>query len=218
MTDLSLLRDSLIKQAETVLQPSLAILIECAFEAEANTKAAEFLEGIINRFNECAKKGVPLSDGGYEVFDFFALAPTGDHDVFTVGLLSDATLAAEATEQTDISTGSNGFIKYIVERALKLELSKLAPAVFGVGIAETARGAQVLSRIALFRTPTNHSPDKKTAECERRILAMINNKGPGAGGFGGGHTALAVSIEHTGEGFAAICPGDYFTRFAFGKL
>jgi len=218
LPDLSLLRERLIKQAETVLRPGIAILIECAFEAEANAEAAEFLDGIIKSFNECAVKGEPLRSGAFEVFDMFVPAPAGDHDMVAVGLLTGATIAAETVEPCGKRLGEDGFIKYAAGRAIKLDLAGFAPAIIGIGIASTENEARLLSRVAMFRSPDRHSADDVTAEYERRILGMINRTGPGAGGFGGGHTALGVSIEQTGEGFVAICTGDYFTRSASGKI
>ena len=200
------------------MQPGLAILIECAFEAEPAGKAADFLEGIIKRFNECAEKGLPLSGGEYEVFDIFLPTPTGDADIIAVGLLSDEMAAEESVQQSDMSPAADGFIKYISERAAGIDLAKFAPAIIGVGIADSGDEAWLLSRLAVFRPPDRHSIDAETAECERRILATINRNGPGAGGYGGGHTAIAVSIEQTGEGYVAVCPGDYFTRTASMKL
>ena len=218
MPDFDLLRDNLIKQAETVLQPGTAILIECAFEAETSAAAADFLGGLIQNFNECAENGKPLREGGYEVFDMFVPTPTGDADMLAVGLLTDATTEAETVEKSDQRPGTDGFIKNAAQRAAAIDLKKFAPAIIGVGVAATQDEARLLARTAMFRQPDKHSQDDATAECERRILAMINRTGPGAGGFGGGHTALAVSIEQTGAGFTAICPGDYFTRTASGKL
>ena len=212
------MRENLIKQAETVLRPGLAILIECAFEAEQSEKAAEFLEGLIGRFFVCAEEGLPLGSCEYEVFDIFVPTPTGNADALGVGLLSSDTIAAELVWQSDMTPEKDGFARYIAERANALELSKFAPVILGVGIADTAEEAHLLARKAVFRSPDRHSHDEKTAESERRILADINRWGPGAGGYGGGHTALAVSIEQTGAGCVALCPGDYFTRFASTRL
>ena len=218
MPDVRILRENLIKQAKTVLQPGLAILIECAFEAEQNKEAAGFLEGLMERFFVCAEKGLPLRDGDFEAFVMFMPTPTGDADMIGVGLLSAETIAAESIEPSEIIPGADGFVNYVSGRAACLELSKFAPLILGVGIADTAAEAQLLARKAMFRSPDRHSTDASTAELERRIRAHLNRNGPGAGGFGGGHTALAVSIEQTGTGFTALCPGDYFTRFASKRL
>lgn len=216
--DAALIRDSLIKRAETVLRPSLAILLECAFEAERNEGAAAFLEGLIRRFYDCAEKGLPLRDDDFEAFDIFLPGPTGSDDLISVGLLSAETISRESVECCDMKPETDGFVKYVSRRALEAGLSEIAPILLGVGIADNAQEAGLLSRLALFRSPDMHSPDERTRECERRILAVINNEGPGAGGLGGGHSALAVAIEHTGSGYLALCPGDYFTRFASKKL
>ncbi len=209
MQDAAAGRRHLIECAETVLRPGLAILIECAFEAERNKKAARFLEELVDRFYVCAEKRMPLAGDKYEVFDM-----RDDAGFAAVGLISEETAAAESVFASDLLPGADGFVKYMSKHIAALELAKFAPAVLGIGIADNEDEARFLARTALFRSPDRHSSDAATAECERRILAAVNREGPGAGGLGGGHTALAVSIEQGGAGFIALCPGDYFTRFA----
>lgn len=218
MPDLDAMRESLIKRAETILRPSLAILLECAFEAERNENAAIYLEGIAKRFYICAENGIPLNDDKYEVFDMFLPAPTGDADLFAVGLLSEETKSLESVFRCGIAAGTAEFIKYVSEQIIALGLSKLTPILLGIGISGDEHEAKLLARKAMFRSPDSRSSDHQIAECEKRLLLAINRDGPGAGGYGGDHTAIAVSIEQTGTGFVALCPGDYFTRFASKKL
>lgn len=217
MRDMAPRREQLIRCAETVLRPSVAILLECAYEGERCEAAAAFLESEIKRFYSCAVNGEPLRDGDYELFGLMTPIAGGE-ELLTVGLLSGDTQRRESTEQISLTPKDSSFAGYVAERVIASDLTPLAPAIIGVGVADSDQEAALLARMAYFRSPDIHSVNKKTALCERRTLAAINRKGPGAGGLGGGHSALAVSIEQTGEGYVALCPGDYFTRCAVLKL
>jgi tartrate dehydratase alpha subunit/fumarate hydratase class I-like protein len=207
------LREKLALMAETILPPELAILIECALESESEPKAAEFLRGLIARFNECALRAIPLRGGGrFELYEraFEDLGGTG----LLVGILADGTLSRETAIRASAAPGDPEFEELVAEAALELDLSPISPVVLGVGAASSKREAGELARRALFRPADKRSPEPAVASAERRILARLNSRGPGAGGFGGRHTALAVAAEGSGRGYVALAPGDYFTSRA----
>ena len=207
------LRAKLTREAETTLPPSLAILLECAYEAENNPNAAQFLLGAVEKFRECAEKGLPLRAENGEVY---VRELTGDN--ILVGIISAETLERELVLNSDSVPPSHEFDALVAETLLLDDVAAMCPMVVGVGVADTQEDAMALARDALFRSADTASDDAELALAEKRILARLNAAGPGAGGFGGRRTALSVAIEKGGAGYVAISAGDYFTSWAKGKL
>ncbi|MDR0905541.1 MAG: fumarate hydratase [Oscillospiraceae bacterium] len=208
MQNVNELREKLRQEAATILPPALAILIECAFEGEGTPEAAEFLRGVIARFNECADKSLPLRAGEVEVYE------RADGDTLLVGLVSAETAEREVVINSDLTPPDHEFDALIAETVLLDDVGALCPILVGVGVADTEDEALELSRTALFRSADGANAKRELADAEKRILARLNSAGPGAGGFGGRHTAITVAIEAHGTGYIAISPGDYFTSYA----
>jgi tartrate dehydratase alpha subunit/fumarate hydratase class I-like protein len=209
-------RQKLIKRAETVLRPSLAMLIECAFESERSERARAFLGLLMGRFYTCAMEGLPLSDEPYEVVQSLDIPYGGENSspVINVGLLTGASKAEETVFHCTLPTSSKEFADYVVERTLAMDITRFAPMVLGVGRADHPDTARSMARSAMFRaSEAHHTFD---ADTEKRVLTLLNSRGPGAGGFGGGHTALAAAVMAPQKPmmYTALCPGGYFTRFA----
>ena len=205
--------EALRREAETVLPPSLAILLECAFEAEANPKAAEFLRGVIARFNECAERGLPLrSEGGTQVY---TRRLSGDNQL--VGIISEQMAAREVVFRCEAAAESREFDAIVADTLLLDDIAVLCPMVVGVGVADTQEQALGCARAALFRSADTPNAQRELADTEKRIVARLNQAGPGAGGFGGRRTAISAAIEVRGTGWVAISPGDYFTSYAESK-
>jgi hypothetical protein len=202
------LREKLRREAECVLPPSLAILLECAFEGEGTPEAAEFLRGAIARFNECADKSLPLRAGEVEVWERI------DGERLLVGLVSAETAEREVVINSELIPPSREFDALVAETVLLDDVGALCPLLVGVGVADTEDEALELSRDALFRSADSASASRELADAEKRILARLNAAGPGAGGRGGRHTAINVALEVRGAGYVAISPGDYFTSYA----
>lgn len=204
----------LTREAETTLPPSLAILLECAYESENNAQAAQFLLDAVEKFRECAEKGLPLrgENAGGEVY---VRALAGDN--MLVGIISAETMECELVMNADVEPPSHEFDALVAETLLLDDVAAMCPMVVGVGVADTQEDAMALARDALFRSADTASDDAQLALAEKRILARLNAAGPGAGGLGGRRSALSVAIEQRGTGYIAISPGDYFTSWAKGK-
>ncbi|MDR1329473.1 MAG: fumarate hydratase [Oscillospiraceae bacterium] len=216
MPEKDALREKLARQAETVLPPELAILIECAFESESVPAAREFLNSLMKRFNDCAEQSCPLrADGRAELYSREITGPRGAE--LLVGLIPERTLEREAVITSSAMPGDPEFEALVTDTALGLDVAPLAPLILGVGVASGEDEAAELARRALFRAADKLSADAVTANAERGILSRLNARGPGAGGLGGRHTALAVSVESSGHGYIALLPGDCFTGHACGE-
>jgi len=205
----------LTREAETTLPPSLAILLECAYESENNPDAAQFLLGAVEKFRKCAEKGLPLR-GENAAGEVYTRELAGD--TMLVGIVSSETMERELVMNSESVPPSHEFDALVAETLLLDDVAAMCPMVVGVGVADTREDAMALAREALFRSADTASDDAELALAEKRILARLNAAGPGAGGFGGRRTALSVAIEKRGAGYIAISPGDYFTSWAKGKL
>ncbi|MDR0446160.1 MAG: fumarate hydratase [Oscillospiraceae bacterium] len=213
MPEKIVLREKLARRAADILPPELAILIECAFEGESEPQAGEFLRGLIERFNECAHRAEPLH--GSEKTGLYELELADDaKKELLIGIVPERVSEREAVITGDAVPGEAGFDELITDTALGLDISPLAPIVLGIGVASNEDEALELARRALFRPADRHATDAVTAASERRILARLNSRGPGAGGLGGRHTALMTAVECRGRGYIALAPGDYFTSSA----
>jgi tartrate dehydratase alpha subunit/fumarate hydratase class I-like protein len=215
MPEKDALREKLARQAETVLPPELAILIECAFESESVPAAREFLSSLMKRFNDCAETPQPLH--GNESSELYVREITGPRGAeLLVGLIPERTLEREAVITSSAMPGDPEFEALVADTALGLGAAALAPLILGVGVAPGEDEAAELARRALFRAGSH--PEAVTANAERGILSRLNARGSGAGGLGGRHTALSVSIESSGRGYGyiALLPGDFFTSHAYG--
>jgi hypothetical protein len=209
-------REKLLRQAGTVLPPELAILLECAYEGESLPAPAEYMRGLIARFNECALGSIPLHDDVEQVYE---REVSGDNGAWlTVGLLTRGTLLRETVFACGAQPGERELEARIVEATLSGDIAAAAPIVLGVGLSDNPERARELARAALFRPVDAHAAETLTARAERRTLVAINSTGPGAGGLGGGHTALGVAIERDGTGYVALSPGDYFTSYARARI
>ena len=85
------------------------------------------------------------------------------------------------------TAGEDGVIAAVVDIIREAGGKPCPPAFIGVGIGGTMDRAAFLSKKAFFSSEGNH-------HLESRILSAVNELGIGAGGLGGNHTALAVSV------------------------
>ena len=209
--------EALRREAETVLPPALAILLECAFEIEANPKAAEFLRRLIARYNACAERGLPLHTPktGSGAAEVYTRRLSGDNHL--VGIVSAETVERELVFMSDAAPESRELDAMVAELLLLCEVAPLCPMVVGVGVADTQDEALECARAAMFRSADKQHEVRAIADTEKRITARLNQNGPGAGGFGGRRTAICSAIEVRGTGWVAVSPGDYFTSYAKGS-
>ncbi len=99
--------------------------------------------------------------------------------------------------------GLGGIKKFIIETVKKAGGNPCPPTIVGVGIGGLSDTAMKLAKRALLRKVGNPSPDRETADLERKLLEEINSLEIGPMGLGGNSTSLAVHIEtapcHTGS-------------------
>lgn len=92
------------------------------------------------------------------------------------------------------SAGADGVMDFVVDTVEKAGPNPCPPIVVGVGIGGTFDKAATLAKYALLRDIDKPNPDPYYANMEQALLARINKLGIGPQGFGGGTTALAVSV------------------------
>ncbi len=85
------------------------------------------------------------------------------------------------------TAGEDGVVSAVVDMMEKAGGKPCPPVFLGVGVGGTMDRAAFLSKKAFFSSEGNH-------HLESRILSAVNELGIGAGGLGGNHTALAVSV------------------------
>ncbi len=93
------------------------------------------------------------------------------------------------------SAGMDGVVNYVIEQVVSAGPNPCPPVVVGVGLGGTFEKAALIAKKALLRPVGEKSSRADVAELEEKILAIINEKGQGAEGFGGNNTALAVHVE-----------------------
>ena len=92
------------------------------------------------------------------------------------------------------SAGERGVMDFVVEAVEQAGPNPCPPIVVGVGIGGTFDKAATLSKYALLRNLDTANPDPYYAQMEHTLLQRINALGIGPQGYGGGSTALAVSV------------------------
>ena len=90
--------------------------------------------------------------------------------------------------------GEQGVLDFVIETVEIAGGSPCPPIVVGVGIGGNFDRAALLSKRALLSPLGKAHPDPYYAELEQSLLEKINALGIGPMGFGGGTTALGVSI------------------------
>ncbi|MBR5114618.1 MAG: fumarate hydratase [Oscillospiraceae bacterium] len=91
------------------------------------------------------------------------------------------------------SASADAVAETVADAVVRAGAKPCPPLIVGVGLGGTAEQAMLEAKRALLRPGDN--PDPFYAALEADILAKINERGCGAQGFGGDHTALAVRIE-----------------------
>lgn len=91
--------------------------------------------------------------------------------------------------------GIAGITDFVLSTVKKAGGKACSPLIVGVGIGGDMEECALLSKRALIRNITDHSPVKVLAELETSLLNKINELGIGAMGLGGNTTALAVKVE-----------------------
>ena len=85
------------------------------------------------------------------------------------------------------TAGEDGVVSAVLDMMEKAGGKPCPPVFLGVGVGGTMDRAAFLSKKAFFSSDGNN-------QLEARILSAVNELGIGAGGLGGNHTALAVSV------------------------
>lgn len=93
------------------------------------------------------------------------------------------------------SKGIEGVKDFILETVRLAGPNPCPPMVVGVGIGGTFEKAAILAKKATFRSIDTHNGDKRYADLEDELLALINKMGFGPAGLGGSTTAIGVNIE-----------------------
>lgn len=116
------------------------------------------------------------------------------------------------------SDGVEGVRDFVVKTVEEAGPNPCPPVIVGVGIGGTFEMAALLAKKALLRPLDAPNGDPYYARLEESLLAQINSLGIGPQGFGGGTTALAVSIEtfptHIAGLPVAVNMGCHVTRHA----
>ncbi len=94
------------------------------------------------------------------------------------------------------SVNADDIVAFVAQTVREAGGNPCPPVVVGVGIGGTFDYAAVLAKKALARNISSRNTDSKYAELEEKMLAVLNETGVGAQGFGGKCTALGVNIEY----------------------
>lgn len=91
--------------------------------------------------------------------------------------------------------GIEGVKNFVLETVKKAGPNSCPPMVIGVGIGGTMEVCAINAKKACTRDINTENPDKRYAELEKELLALVNKTGIGAQGLGGTSTAIRVHIE-----------------------
>lgn len=91
--------------------------------------------------------------------------------------------------------GIDGVKNVVLEAVKKAGPNSCPPMVIGVGLGGTMEICALNAKKACMRDINTENPDKRYAELEKELLALVNKTGIGAQGFGGTSTAIRVHVE-----------------------
>lgn len=91
--------------------------------------------------------------------------------------------------------GIEGVKKVVLEAVKNAGPNSCPPMVIGVGLGGTMEICAKNAKKACMRDVNSENSDKRYAELEKELLAMVNKTGIGAQGLGGSSTAIRVHIE-----------------------
>lgn len=91
--------------------------------------------------------------------------------------------------------GLEGVKKVVLEAVKNAGPNSCPPMVIGVGLGGTMEICAKNAKKACMRGINSENPDKRYAQLEKELLAMVNKTGIGAQGFGGSSTAIRVHVE-----------------------
>ncbi|MBP3730349.1 MAG: fumarate hydratase [Mailhella sp.] len=91
--------------------------------------------------------------------------------------------------------GIEGVKNAVLETVRHAGASPCPPMVVGVGIGGNMEKACLCAKIACARGIDTHNQDKRYADLEDELLALVNRLGTGPQGLGGKNTAFKVNIE-----------------------
>lgn len=92
------------------------------------------------------------------------------------------------------SDGAAGVKQFVVDTVKRAGGNPCPPIIVGVGIGGSFEKVALLAKEALTLPIDEANPSPYYAALERELLALINETGIGAGGFGGRITALGVRV------------------------
>lgn len=92
----------------------------------------------------------------------------------------------------------------VLEAVKKAGPNSCPPMVIGVGLGGTMEICAKNAKKACMRDINTENPDKRYAELEKELLALVNKTGIGAQGFGGTSTAIRVHIEWSPTHIASL--------------
>jgi len=120
------------------------------------------------------------------------------------------------------TAGEKKIIDFVVESVKKAGAAACPPFIIGLGIGGSLDEALILSKKALLRNIGKSNRSYKLASLEKGILKEVNKTRLGPMGFGGGFTALGVSIEvaptHIAGLPVAVSLGCHATRSASATI
>jgi tartrate dehydratase alpha subunit/fumarate hydratase class I-like protein len=238
----------LFLRARHVLSPARAILIECAFEGEADPAAARQLEALSVRVKRCAENAEPLEElGGVYVFADVGQDARLAPDVLELGVargllpetryelirrsvpgdcvtISVATLSADAVSFSD--RAPSGF-----HPGGEIFVARTAELIFDAGdvltkLAPIAVGLGLAASAEDARTLARRALFRPADRHSRdpvtaeceRRILAAINRGAPEHLRLGTHTALTVSVEQTGFEYFSVALGGAFTSFAKADL
>lgn len=91
--------------------------------------------------------------------------------------------------------GMEGVKNVVLEAVKNAGPNSCPPMVIGIGLGGTMEICAINAKKACMRDINTENPDKRYAELEKELLALVNKTGIGAQGFGGTSTAIRVHIE-----------------------
>ncbi len=107
--------------------------------------------------------------------------------------------------------GYEGAVRFVMDRVAEYGPNACPPLLIGVGIANSAETAAMLSKEALLRPVGSHNADPKAAEMEQLLEDGINAMGIGPQGMGGNASVLGVNLEKAVRHPATLAVGVSFS-------